>query len=425
MRQLLDLGFENSIDAVVTDPPYHLTAGKRGGTGLASVNTRSPAGRSMIGTGFMGKAWDGGDVAFRAETWDLVRRLLKPGGHLLGFGGTRTVHRLAVAIEDAGFEIRDRIRYEYSPETKFGPLWASLTDDQRGALLELLNDQDGLGSEVAWKHATGFPKSVDVSKAVEKMSLRHSGVKHGAPATAEAARWSGWGSALKPCYEPIIAARKPLDGTVAETVLQWGTGGINIDGCRVGTGTGKTRTVSYPDIRGGNYGQGTEAYKERATIERTVTDNGRWPGNVIHDGSEEVEAAYAAFGERPGQQGRSSANAASPRTGGVYGKMGRSDASMAPRGDTGTASRFYFCAKACARDRMGKHPTQKPLTLMRHLCRLVTPPGGVVMDPFAGSGTTLEAALLEGFCALGCELTPDYWGDIEARLRRAQSGIAA
>lgn len=208
---------EASVDSIVTDPPYHLTAGKKGGSGPASVNLESPYGRARVTTGFMGMTWDGGDVAMRPETWAECLRVLKPGGHLLAFSGTRTYHRMVCAIEDAGFEIRDQI---------------------------------------GWAYGSGFPKSLDVSKAIDKAageyvpgevlpSSRTSGesntgiastfrAKTAANPQTEAARqWQGWGTALKPAWEPICVARKPLIGTVAENVLTHGTGALNIDGCRV------------------------------------------------------------------------------------------------------------------------------------------------------------------------------------------------
>src|SRR5579859_7715590 len=220
-----------SVDAVVTDPPYHLTTGKKGGTGEASVNLESPHGRARVTTGFMGKEWDGGDVAFRPETWREVLRVLKPGGYLLAFGGTRTYHRMVCAVEDAGFEIRDQI---------------------------------------GWVFGSGFPKSMNVGKAIDKAAgaervvvgydasrarpnrlyeggalgnlggtgkvsdRTDNGATITAPATDAAKQWEGWGTALKPAWEPIVVARKPLIGTVAENVMRYGTGALNIDGCRGG-----------------------------------------------------------------------------------------------------------------------------------------------------------------------------------------------
>jgi DNA modification methylase len=270
---------ENSVDSIVTDPPY----------GLA----------------FMGKRWDY-DVP-SVEIWAECLRVLKPGGHLLAFAGTRTQHRMAVRIEDGGFEIRDMI---------------------------------------AWVYGSGFPKS------------------HNGP-------WGG--TALKPALEPITMARKPLEGTVAANVQEWGTGGLNIDGCRV-PGAKHTQSTSHP---GGQHG----TFRPLAARGAQLDDGtGRWPANLIHDGSDEV--------------------------------VGLLD----------DAARFFYCAKASKSDRGddNNHPTVKPTDLMRYLCRLITPPGGLVFDPFTGSGSTGKAAMLEGFRFVGAELSEEY-----AEIARARIGHAA
>lgn len=257
-----------------------------------------------------------------------VLRILKPGGHLLSFGGTRTYHRMAVAIEDAGFEIRDQI---------------------------------------GWLYGTGFPKSHNLSD-----------------------EWDGWGTALKPAWEPLVLARKPLIGTVAETVLAHGTGALNIDGCRVPTEErlgGGAESITRSDQKG-NEGwtrprmdcaesQQAHAARVRSNVKKAEC-LGRWPANVIHDGSDEVEEAFATFGK---------------------------------------ASRFFYSAKASQSERDGsKHPTVKPVSLMRYLCRLVTPPGGTVLDPFAGTGSTGQAAVEEGFNAVLIEREAAYCKDIRRRL---------
>ena len=359
---------ESSVDAVVTDPPYGLS--------------------------FMGKRWDY-DVPEQA-VWEECLRVLKPGGHLLAFAGTRTQHRMAVRIEDAGFEIRDMI---------------------------------------AWVYGSGFPKSLDVSKAIDKAAgverervagpksggmaaLNKGNAAHGyreaayyddgnmmlsnEPATEAAQQWQGWGTALKPALEPITMARKPLEGTVAANVLAHGTGGMNVDGCRVGT---EEVTINTWNDGAKPFGGGAgHAYTGR-------TVQGRWPANLIHDGSDEVV------------------------------------------GLTGDAARFFYCAKASKADRdegcegleagrggalnmrtdshsqsngmdtgprRNHHPTVKPTDLMRYLCRLVTPPGGVVLDPFTGSGSTGKAAMLEGFRFVGIEREAEYVEIARARIAAAK-----
>ncbi len=324
-----------SVDAIVTDPPYEL--------------------------GFMGKGWDKSGIANNVAMWAEALRVLKPGGHLLAFSGTRTYHRMVCAIEDAGFEVRDQI---------------------------------------GWTFGSGFPKSADVAQQLQKKaefgSLRRPEVERGVrrvdrasaggavrkgvdvgadeeakgklPLTdPDALRWQGWGTALKPAWEPICVARKPLIGTVAANVLAHGTGGLNIDGCRVeGEHTYTPRLTANSNLN-------DEGWQKIGQAAEPVTVSGRWPANLIHDGSDEVLAAFPGDGDS-------------------------------------SAARFYYAAKASKSDRGdgNTHPTVKPTDLMRYLCRLVTPPGGVVLDPFMGSGSTGKAAILEGFQFVGIDMTPEY-----------------
>ena len=345
---------ENSIDAIVTDPPYHLTSGKTGKTG------------------FMGKAWDGGDIAFRPDVWREALRVLKPGGHMLAFGGTRTFHRLVVAIEDAGFEIRDM---------------------------------------TLWVYGQGFPKSLDVSKAIG--------------AGEQSAQWQGWGTAVKPALEPICVARKPLsERTVAANVLRWGAGAINIDACRVEWATETERDEvnarSGPNARFVPEVNKRAVYGQQPGRLRAVDDltnpQGRWPANLVHDGSPEALAAFPS----ELKSGRLEPHHAPERKkcGEIYGAFGGLKSPSKPfGGDSGSAARFFYCAKASRAERCGsKHPTVKPLKLMRWLVRLVTPPGGLVLDPFAGTGPTAEAAVKEGFRATLIEREPEYAVDIARRL---------
>ena len=334
---------DNSIDSIVTDPPYGLS--------------------------FMGKRWDCDVPA--TEVWAECLRALKPGGHLLAFAGTRTQHRMAVRIEDAGFEIRDMI---------------------------------------AWVYGSGFPKS-------------HNG------------EWGG--TALKPALEPITVARKPLVGTVAANVLAHGTGALNIDACRVSpTGESRERAGEasqerrYTDAGGTNFAATPGV--------RGGDPAGRWPANLIHDGSDEVVALFPASA---GASAPVKGTEASEVTNGIYGKF----AERVPGsffGDKGSAARFFYCAKASRKDRNegmadpgpqfergttlrqventdtkgNNHPTVKPTDLMAYLCRLVTPPGGIVLDPFMGSGSTGKAAIREGFSFIGCELSPEYAAIAQARI---------
>ena len=322
---------ENSIDACVTDPPYEL--------------------------GFMGKAWDRSGVANDPATWEAVLRVLKPGGYLLAFGGTRTHHRMVCAIEDAGFEIRD---------------------------------------EIQWLYGSVFPKS------------------HNGP-------WGG--TALKPACEPICVARKPLIGTVAANVLEHGTGALNIDGCRIATddALGGGSSTRGQQMSGGwrrpwmddPAAVAANAARSRDSVAKSEA-LGRWPANVILD----PEAA-AILDEQSGtlQSGDPGSSIVGPdRQRNCYGKFG-GGIPLTGYGDTGGASRFFYCAKPGKKERGegNSHPTVKPIALLRYLVRLVTPPGGTVLDPFAGSGTTLLAALQEGFDCIGIELNEEY---IEISKRR-------
>lgn len=394
---------DNSVDSVVTDPPYGLS--------------------------FMGKKWDY-DVP-SVDIWQECLRVLKPGGHLLSFAGSRTYHRIACGIEDAGFEIRDQIM---------------------------------------WVYGSGFPKSLDVGKAIDKMwgAEREivgqtdrgtgrqfadgcSGFANGvvnitAPATPEAQQWDGWGTALKPAHEPICVARKPVEGTVAANVLKWGTGAINIDGCRV---EGNPVSVPMPTGGTGNiYG-----FKNGVGRNGEMSDNsrGRFPANFIHDGSDEVLELFpeckqandvSEFKQLESMRFSAGGQGVKPQKQ-TNGKI-----------ITASAARFFYCAKASKAERnMGcegmmpvrdadrakddgaggnnprnrsnnpkqnHHPTVKPIALMRYLVRLVTPPNGTVLDPFLGSGTTAIAAIQEGFDWIGIEREAEYCDIARARIAAAE-----
>jgi site-specific DNA-methyltransferase (adenine-specific) len=372
-----------SVDSIVTDPPYGLE--------------------------FMGKEWDKGVPG--VDVWRECLRVLKPGGHLLAFAGTRTQHRMCTAIEDAGFEIRDMI---------------------------------------AWVYGSGFPKSLDVSKAIDKAAgaVRSEvvGTKLGrpgmakdgrnqsfdgsvntygaggvlssditAPATEAARQWQGWGTALKPAMEPITVARKPLAGTVAATVLAHGTGALNIEACRVPGEESTVRPINNIRVHGGRDGAYVGLVGQRPTDGRVGgSDAGRWPANVIHDGSDEVVARFPETASGSRKAGAYNVAAGQGR----YGDFGVGQM-PAIDGDSGSAARFFYTAKADSTDRGAgnNHPTVKPTDLMRYLVRLVTPPGGTVLDPFAGSGSTLLAADREQFDAIGIELDPRYVAIARERLR--------
>jgi len=378
---------DSSVHAIVTDPPY--------------------------GLGFMGKGWD--DLPPGLPWAVECLRVLKPGGYLLAFGGSRTWHRLAVAVEDAGFEIRDSI---------------------------------------AWLYGSGFPKSLDVSKAIDKAAgaERETGpidparagrlvnqagaystetgwsagnrrVTIDPPATPAAELWQGWGTALKPAFEPIVMGRKPLTGTVAANVLAHGTGAINVDGCRVEhsdpTGRVSTRLSNGKAVYGDYANQSVGA-----VVNAQASESGRWPTNVILDGSQAEEldrqSGTLTSGANPTSRGADGSRS-------VLGAFGGQDDANPQRGaDSGGASRFFptfhYEAKAPGNERPNvegvQHPTVKPLDLMRWLVRLVTPSGGTVLEPFAGSGTTLEACLIEGFEVIGIERAAEYLPLIMQRIKK-------
>jgi site-specific DNA-methyltransferase (adenine-specific) len=387
---------ENSIDSIVTDPPYGLS--------------------------FMGKKWDY-DVP-SIEFWKEAYRVLKPGGHILSFGGTRTYHRMVVNIEDAGFEIRDQIM---------------------------------------WLYGSGFPKSLNIGKAVDKLEGNDREVVGDNPNKRDSrssivnvqtneckitkgnSDWEGWGTALKPSNEPICLARKPLsEKTIADNVLKWKTGGLNIDGCRVGN---ETIMTNMKNTKGGLYNLGNE---DRTNEVENTFNEGRFPANIILD-----EEAGIVLDKQSGISKSTDKKTTTPKIKG-WGQNQEYTDNVDGRGgfgDKGGASRFFYQAKVGKKERnMGleafedkkvcqggyegdwssdkegdiginkvkiyknNHPTVKPVSLMSYLCKLVTPPGGIVLDPFMGSGSTGIAAQLQGFRFCGMEMDGDYFKIAEARI---------
>ena len=349
MTAVLPTLASNSIDSCVCDPPYHLTNNK--GARSLFPGQYTPIGKPKAPRGgFRGKQWDGGDIAFQPETWAQVYRVLKPGAHLIAFSSTRTYHRMACAIEDAGFEIRDQIGFCYG---------------------------------------SGFPKSHNVGH--------------------------GWGSALKPAWEPIVLARKPLsEKTIAANVLKWGTGAINIDGCRVEASSDHAENCART-FQSGIWKKSGEG---RSAITTEANKFGRWPANIITDGSDEVVARFPETTPSP---------TGLITQGGDHFSIGSEEKTRGTKfqghGDSGSAARFFYTAKANANDRLGSnHPTIKPIDLMQYLVRLVTPKDGLVLDPFAGTGTTAEAAWREGMRAVLIERETEYQDDIRRRMKLCLAG---
>ena len=390
MQKLIDEGVQ--VESVVTDPPYEL--------------------------GFMGKSWDASGIAFDKKTWELAFQLLKPGGYLLAFSASRNYHRMAVAVEDAGFEIRDQIM---------------------------------------WIYGSGFPKSLNIGKAVDKElgnkrtdlgsnpnqrlntpenDIYEAGIRgKEARITKGNTEWEGWGTALKPAHEPIVMARKPVaEKTVADNVLKHGTGGINIDGCRVG------KEILEEQIAGRSNKIGTFERKDMITPKR----EGRYPANVMHDGSDVVQDIFPKTSKSTGGKTKSA-------FGDIYGTYSGDvlSSSAGGFGDDGSAARYFYCPKTSKSERneglfefddkqyshdgrkksienpyqrnksisKNSHPTVKPVELMKYLCRLVTPKGGTVLDPFMGSGSTGMAAKDEGFNFIGIEREKEYFKISEQRIK--------
>lgn len=380
-RDVLKTLEAESVHACVTDPPYELK--------------------------FMGKEWDGTGVAFDPATWTEVLRVLKPGAYLLAFGGTRTHHRIWCAIEDAGFDLIDT----------FG-----------------------------WIYGSGFPKSKNPRFC----------------RVSDQRDFTGWGTSLKPAWEPIIMAQKPFRGNVTNNLLKHDTGAINIDGCRIHTGGEELRIGSGTTLETLHRGEGRPSREGEPSADKRYAEKGgtnfaakpgrrsnetegRWPANIIHDGSDEV---LAVFPDSNGQQGAVTGGEPSSKTNNVYSEF-KGRAATEPRGDEGSAARFFYCAKVSRAERdvglegfekramnwssgdkspgtfqsentdrsaRNHHPTVKPVELMRYLVKLVTPPNGLVLDCFAGSGSTLRAAHVEGFDAIGIEENPAYVEIAKARV---------
>jgi len=425
---------DNSIDSIVTDPPYEL--------------------------GFMGKKWDSSGIAYSVELWQQCLRVLKPGGHLLSFGGTRTYHRVAVAIEDAGFELRDSIAWLYGSGFPKSLDVSKAIDKQAGAEREAITEviSDIFGDQEVEK------KLASPGSTADRLAMGNNWQDNPVetkPATPEAQQWQGWGTALKPAFEPVIVARKPIEGTVANNVLKWGTGGLNIDGSRIGTDTitsrgGRSGSVVGDERTGAALGM----YGKHEPLNTQHT--GRWPANIILDPytAELLDEQSGTSKSSQPSAGISYGAGVDTNSNNILGKgLSASVPNVKPYGDSGGASRFFYVAKASKRDRnegldeleqqrieigderpsgnswerrdnrdtkprQNFHPTVKPTTLMEYLIKLVTPRGGVVLDPFTGSGSTGKAAILQGFDFIGIEMTEEYLPIIEGRLKHAEALVA-
>lgn len=377
---------ENSVDSIVTDPPY--------------------------GISFMGANWDHGIPG--KHFWEEALRVAKPGAHLLAFGGTRTYHRLACAIEDAGWEIRDCIMWVYGQGFPKSLDISKAIDKQAGVEREVI----GNSSTVNQKKSKSLKASVIHSDYGQYIPIT-------SPATDAAKLWGGWGTALKPAYEPIILARKPIsESTIADNVLKHGTGGINIDECRIVSPDNANkiwvREGKGAVARGGSKYAQDKPQLNGVTVEVSPHKGGRFPSNFIHDGSEEVTKLFPNVNKQAKCKTDDKSSWQSSYVGGKIDKPVERKLYLDEE-NGGSAARFFYCAKASKADRTENniHPTVKPTALMQYLCKLVTPKGGIILDPFMGSGSTGKAALLDNFNFIGIELENKYFIIAEKRITHA------
>jgi site-specific DNA-methyltransferase (adenine-specific) len=346
---------DNSIDSIVTDPPYEIA--------------------------FMGRGWDASGVAHNVDLWKECLRVLKPGGYLLAFGATRTYHRLVCAIEDSGFEIKNQL------------MWVFGTGFPKGLEIgKAIDEKFGLEREVIGKRV--FPDGSEARATARggifsKISIGQATIT--APASPEATKWEGWNTGLKPAFEPICMAQKPIDGTYVDNILKWGVGALNIDGCRIGIEPGDSIFAKNPHTVGG-FGHADAKVYVDSDGSLFSTSNGRYPSNLIIDDSEEVSDLFPC-------------------------SVGYLDSNT-------SASRFFYCAKASKKDRnegtdRNIHPTVKPTDLMQYLIRLVTPKNGLVLDPFNGSGSTGKACMYEGMRYVGIDINQEYLDISKGRIEYA------
>ena len=353
MQKLIDDGVQ--VDSVVTDPPYHLASivKRFGKEGSAPAQYGTDGAFKRAATGFMGKEWDGGDIAFRQETWELAMKLLKPGGHLLAFSASRNYHRMAVAIEDAGFEIRD---------------------------------------QMMWLYGSGFPKSLNIG--------------------------DGWGTALKPAHEPIVMARKFIEGTNKQNKEKYGTGGLNIDGCRIETNPEVDDMHRVVDRKPRNddkvWTNKNSGFKNENNIYTGVREEGRFPANVMHGGLDTEWSRYFYCPKTSKAEKNKGLDSfeAKPMAWGNQAKAELKRGNLDWKGNQGDGTKHNKVSM-----RVNTHPTVKPQELMKYLCRMVTPKGGTVLDPFMGSGSTGCAAKDEGFNFIGIEKEKEYFDIADARIK--------
>jgi DNA modification methylase len=402
MQKLIDDGVQ--VDSVVTDPPYHLTSivKRFGKEGSAPAQYGTDGAFKRASSGFMGKEWDGGDIAFRPETWELALKLLKPGGHILAFSASRNYHRMAVAIEDAGFEIRDQMMWLY------GSGFPKSHNIGKGVDNKLGNKREVIGTKEC-----GY--QVSISKTRKEQGYRPNLTNSTKEVVVDRGdtEYEGWGTALKPAHEPIVMARKPIsEKTVVDNVLKHGTGGLNIDGCRIETNPEVDDMHRVVDRKPRNddkvWTNKNSGFKNENNIYTGVKEEGRFPANVMHGGLDTEWARYFYCPKTSKAEKNKGLDSFETKKSGMSGGA-QSKGEGYDKGQGIGLNRVI--------ERKNTHPTVKPIELMKYLCRMVTPKGGTVLDPFMGSGSTGMAAKDEGFEFIGIEKEKEYFDIAEARIK--------
>ena len=398
------------MDSVVTDPPYHLASivKRFGKEGSAPAQYGTDGAFKRAATGFMGKEWDGGDIAFRPETWELALKLLKPGGHILAFSASRNYHRMAVAIEDAGFEIRDQMMWLY------GSGFPKSHNIGKGVDNKLGNKREVIGTKEC-----GY--QVSISKTRKEQGYRPNLTNSTKEVVVDRGdtEYEGWGTALKPAHEPIVMARKPIsEKTVVDNVLKHGTGGLNIDGCRIEGDSNTERKITNRKTRSedGVWTDGNSGMKAEGSQFADADPRGRFPANVMHNGLEEEWAKFFYCPKTSKAEKNKGLDSfeAKPMASSNQAKaeLKRGNVGFQGNLESGLGRTFNQVTM-----KKNTHPTVKPQELMKYLCRMVTPKGGTVLDPFMGSGSTGCAAKDEGFEFIGIEKEKEYFDIAEARIK--------
>ena len=402
MQHMIKRGTQ--VDSIVCDPPYALQSiVKRFGGDHAKPTKQGDGAFTRLQRGFLNMKWDT-DIAFKANTWELARQVLKPGGYLIAFSATRNYHRLATAVEQAGFIIRDQVINLYDVQRDIASFVGSLTAEQFAAFMELLNKSDHLG-QIIWNYGVGFAKTESVQKRIAKYLA-----KSGKTDSQLLARWQGWNNDLKPAHEPILLAQNPVsERTIVANIIKHGTGAINIDATRIGTCKRAPASIAR---KATGIGLNKPSLKKCTGNEPGFnTEIGRYPANVVHDNSTTINQVFDKYGITQSKRMKRGNMVCGAHAGLGHHRSRVVNDSNTERGfdDAGNVGRYFYSAKASSGEKQlgcrikNVHPTCKPLNLMQWLCRLVTPPNGIIFDPFMGSGSTGCAAVMQDFHFIGAE----------------------